>query len=152
MPAFLTESAFWMIVTLFVSAMSFATSFAAFKVIRQENVSPIPVPNISHVTGRIFRIWLDPSVADHFGVAQIRSASNRKFVRCRPIPVVKSSGEVGIGYDPIGGFSSTMTIDPPTGEAWLFDVFYPEASSVEFDVKVSSSSSRWMVRWFRIQS
>jgi hypothetical protein len=151
-PAFLTESAFWMIVTLFVSAMSFATSFAAFKVIRQENISPIPAPNISHVTGRIFRIWLDPSVADHFGVAQIRSAPNRKFVRCRPIPVVKSGGEIGIGYDPIGGLCSTVTIDPPSGEAWLFDVFYPEARSVEFDVKVSSGSSRWMVRWFRIQS
>ena len=150
-PAFLTASAFWMIVTLFVSAMSFATSFAAFKIIREKNVSAIPAPKISHVTGRIFRIWLDPSVADHFGVAQIRSATNRKFVRCRPIPVVKSGGGVGIGYDPTGGLSSNLAIDPPASEAWLFDVFYPEAISVEFDVKVSSRSSRLMIRWFRIQ-
>jgi len=140
------------IVTLFVSAMSFATSFAAFKIIQRQNVSAIPAPIISHVTGRIFRIWLDPSVADHFGLAQIRSATNRKFVRCRPIPVVKSGGGVGIGYDPTGGLSSNLAIDPPAGEAWLFDVFYPEASSVELEVKVSSRSSRLRFRWFRIQS
>lgn len=151
MPAFLTDSPFWIIVTLLVSAMSFATSFAAFKIIRQEYASVIPAPNISHVTGRIFRIWLDPSVAGHFGVAEIRSTTNRKIVRCLPIPVVKSSGEIGIGYDPIGGLSSTMTIAPPTNEAWFFDVFYPEASAFLFDVKVSSRSSRWTVRWFRIQ-
>jgi hypothetical protein len=151
-PAFLTESPFWIIVTLFVSAMSFATSFAAFKIIRRENASLIPAPNISHVTGRIFRVWLDPSVSGHFGVAQIKSTTNRKFVRCLPIPVVKSGGEIGIGYNPVGGLSSTMMIDPPTNEAWLFDVFYPEAASVEFDVEVSSRSSRWTVRWYRIQS
>jgi hypothetical protein len=128
-PAFLTESAFWMIVTLFVSAMSFATSFAAFKIIRQENVSSIPSPNISHVTGRIFRIWLDPTVADHFGVVQIRSATNRKFVRCRPIPAVKSGGGVVVSYDPTSGLSSNLAIDPPVSEAWVFDVFYPKRSA-----------------------
>ena len=151
MPAFLTDSPFWIIVTLLVSAMSFATSFAAFRIIRQENASVIPAPSISHVTGRIFRIWLDPSVAGHFGVAEIRSANNRKIVRCLPIPVVKNGGEIGIGYDPIGGLSSAMIITPPSNEAWLFDVFYPEASAVVFDVKVSSRSSRWTDRWYRIQ-
>jgi hypothetical protein len=141
-----------MIVTLFVSAMSFATSCAAFRILQQEKASSIPVPNISHITGRIFRIWLDPSVADRFGVAQIKSATNRKFVRCAPIPVVKSGGETTIGYDPILGLSSDLTIAPPVGEMWLFDVFYPEASSVEFDVKVASRSSRQMFQWFRIRS
>ena len=147
----MSDSTSWiMVVLLIVGAVSSVTSFIMFRIIHHDKVSRIPPPNISHVSGRVFRIWLEPSVTDQFGIAQIKSPLSRKIIRCQQMQMKKLNGEV-VSYEPKTEPTHNLEIRHPVSESWFFDLFYPEASSIPLQVMVVALSSKRVFKCFTVQ-